>query len=437
MLSPEYILNILRTECSYRDGDSILVGVSGGADSVALLHLLHAADVPVAAAHVNYGLRGEESDGDEQFVSELCAELKVPLYVRKTNREELNTLSGNLQDAARGFRSRFFAEIRTKESMTWSAVAHNSDDQLETVLINFMRGSALRGITGMRYQNGRLIRPLLKISRKEIEAYLNASSIRWRDDSSNASDIYLRNRVRHQLVPVLSEIDERKGKGIERTIENLSAQRELLGKLVLPWWNKASREGSGYTAFSKSVLAEFETPHLLLNYLLDFTGATQCFTSDSYHHFISSQTGKFLEFGASKIYNDREEIVVVSESAADAYPFKIFPGADLADWSCEMVSPDHPEQYQGCEALVNAEFIGEEMMVRAWNDGDKIFPLGFSGTKKVSDVLTEMKVPSYLKENYPVVTHNDEIVWIPGYRIADKYKVTDKTKTALHIKWKR
>jgi len=437
VLSPEHILNILKTECGYRDGDTIVAGVSGGADSVALLHLIHAAGIPCAAAHVNYGLRGEESDGDEQLVSELCAKLKVPLYTRKTDRDGLNRLSNNLQDAARKFRRDFFNEIRLKESVSWTALAHNSGDQVETVLMNFMRGSGLRGVAGMRYANGKWVRPLLYTTRDEIVGYLNEQRVGWREDSSNETDDYLRNRIRHHLIPSLNELDERKGKGMLKTIRNLGSSRELLAGLVLPLWKKASREGAGYTVISKSALSGVPVPHLLLNYMLDLSGATQEFTADSYAKFIGGQTGKFIENGSIRIFNDRDEIAVVYESAPGAYPIRLHPGADLKDWTCELVRGENPENFSGCEALLDSALTGKDLLVRVWNDGDKMQPFGFDGTKKVSDILTEMKVPLYLKENYPVVTFDEEIAWIPGYRIAEKFKVTDQTKTALHIKWNR
>jgi tRNA(Ile)-lysidine synthase len=437
VLSPEYILNTLKTECGYRDGDSILVGVSGGADSVALLHLIHAAGIPCAAAHVNYGLRGEESNGDEQFVSELCAKLCVPLYTRRTNREEQNNLSNNLQDAARAFRSKFFAEIRQKESMPWTAVAHNAGDQLETMLINVMRGSGLRGISGMRFTNGKLIRPLLKTTRTEIESYLNAASQKWRDDSSNAGDDYLRNRIRHHVVPAIQSVDEREGKGIIHTWQQLQEQQRLLDQLIEPLREEAMEEHYGYRTIRKSVLERFPQPHLLLNQFLYLSGNEFQFTEETYRAFVNGQAGKRIEERSLQLYNDRDQIAEVYDINPGDYPITIYSGSNHHEWWCETIAVNDPTKYSGQDAVVDPNATGPELLVRQWKAGDKMQPYGFNGTKKVSDILTEMKIPPYLKENYPIVTVNDEIVWIPGYRIAEKYKVTPETKTALHIKWHR
>jgi tRNA(Ile)-lysidine synthase len=437
VLSPDYILHILKTECGYHDGDSIVVGVSGGADSVALLHLLHAAKAPVAAAHVNYGFRGEESDGDEKFVSELCAKLGVPLYTRRTNGEELQTLSNNLQDSARIFRINFMHEICDKESVSFVAFAHHSDDQLETVLMNLMRGSGLRGVAGMRKRSGRIIRPLLKINRAEIEVYLNLSGCNWRNDSTNDGNDYLRNRIRHQVAPAIRMVDERHGKGIHNTLEQLLAQQQLLDQLVQTVFDEAVQIHFGYQTISKKVLERFPQPYLVLNQLLHINEHAHRFTEQSYASFTGGQVGKRIEEHGLHVYNDRDHIALVYDIDSGDYPITIFAGSDHHEWRCESVPVDDTFNFSGTEAVVDPALSGPELIVRQWKPGDKMQPYGFTGTKKVSDILTEMKLPSYLKENYPVVTSNDEIVWIPGYRIADKYKVTPETKTALHIKWNR
>lgn len=436
MLTPEKILNILKENCGYREGESVVLGVSGGTDSVALLHLLYAGGVPVAVAHVNYGLRGEESDGDEEFVSTLCGKMKVPLYVRRTNRAELETISNNLQDAARIFRQSFFNEVCVKESVNWVAIAHHADDQAETVLMNFMRGSGLRGLSGMHYVNNRIIRPLLEVTRDQIEKYLRSNAIQWRDDSSNQSDDYLRNRVRHHVIPAIRSVDNRAGKGMLRTISQCSESNELLVHLAEPWRKKVCRTENGLTRINKETLSEFTLPHLLLNYCLDAEGIQDRFTAASYRDFAASQPGKRLP-GNAAIMNDRDDIIILHRSAESIAPLSISPGTKLAEWSCELIPPNDPALFTANEALLDHDLLKSELWIRSWTEGDRIQPIGFNGTKKVSDILTEMKIPNYLRQNYPVVTIGDEIIWIPGYRIAEKFKVTDQTKTALHIKWNR
>jgi tRNA(Ile)-lysidine synthase len=437
VLTPDYILNILITECGFKEGESILVGVSGGADSVALLHLLHAAEIPVAAAHVNYGLRGEESDGDETFVRELCGKLNVPLYTRTTNLEELKKEDNNLQCAARNFRNSFFSEIRTKESMSWSAVAHNSDDQTETVLINLIRGSSLRGLCGMRFQNGKILRPLLKVTREEIETYLNAHNYGWRNDSSNDTDAYLRNRIRHHVTPAIRNIDERNGKGLHHTLRHIQEQEQLLSQLTQNLIDDVVQDHYGYRTVNKSVLQRYASPHLVLNQLLYLSEHEHRFTTESYNAFIHGQAGKRIHEHRMQLYNERDHIAIVYDIDAVDYPLTISAGSEHHEWCCETIDVKDPSLFTGKDAVIDSTLSGPELLVRQWKAGDKMQPYGFNGTKKVSDILTEMKIPLYLKQNYPIVTVNEEIVWIPGYRIAEKYKVTPQTRTALHIKWNR
>lgn len=437
MLSPENILSILKTECGYHDGDSILVGVSGGADSIALLHLLNSAKIPVAAAHVNYGLRGEESDGDEKFVSEFCAKLNVPLYIRRTNPEDLRKYSANLQSAAREFRYIFFNEIVSKESVKWIGVAHHSDDQFETVLMNFMRGSGLNGLSGMKPVNEDKLRPLLNFSREEIENYLRTVNCTWRNDSSNDSDDYLRNRIRNNVVPALHSVDERNSLGWKNSIEHIRQSNELLHVLIQPWISLMVRRVGADVLINKNELIEFQFPHLLLNWVLHENGFGMQFSQEEFMKLIQQQPGKKYVKGTVQLTVDRDDFVL-SEVPADVKSELVLKqGIDISGWTCNPISPTNPEKYSGFEALINVDYANNQLVVRTWQSGDKFQPLGFHGTRKVSDILTDMKVPAHEKESYPILICNQEIVWVPGYRIAEKFRVTDQTKTALHIKWNR
>lgn len=440
MLSPEYILHILTTKCGYTTGDSVLVGVSGGADSVALLHLLHAAEIPVAAAHVNYGLRGDESDGDEQLVSELCAQLNIPLYTRRTNLEELHSVHNNLQNAARGFRFRFFDEILRKEAMRFVALAHHSDDNLETFLINFLRGSGLAGLSAMdftdQYDNT-TIRPLLNNSRAEIEAYLRTHQIEWRNDSSNETDDYLRNRIRHHVLPALHAADERNSKGWKHSIEQLKNANALVSSIIRSVMQTDSSRHGLSVRVSKSELLGYDNAHFIFNSVLHYLGFHLNFSEESFREFCALQPGRKFFSGDMQLVVDREHWVISENSTMRRKGFVLAPGAEMHGWTCEQILPDDPKKYSGFEALLSCGQQNAVIAVRSWKEGDHLQPLGFSGTKKVSDILTEMKTPSDEKADYPVLTVNDEIAWIPGYRIAEKYKVTPETKTALHVKWNR
>lgn len=411
----------------------MLCGISGGADSTALLHLLHAARIPVAAAHVNYGLRGEESDADEKFVSEFCAMLSIPLYVRKTSADELGHLNANLQMAAREIRYTFFNQVCQIESISRIAVAHHSNDQLETVLMNFLRGSGLRGMQGMQYRNGNIIRPLLDVSSSDIEAYLKGQNISWRSDSSNASDSYLRNRIRHHVIPAIHKNDDRKQLGWKHSIEQLTESNELLLSLLQTIEENITRISSGEIRISKHQLQQTSLPHYVLNHLLDKYEFGLRFSSDQFTELMKQQPGRKYLSGVHQLIVDREDLILTRNSSRKEDEITLEPGTITGRWNCSEIESFTAELQEQDAALIDAATIGGPLIIRIWRDGDRMQPFGFAGTKKVSDILTEMKIPMHEKVNFSIVTYNNDVVWIPGYRIADKFKITQKTKTALRI----
>jgi tRNA(Ile)-lysidine synthase len=439
VLSADYILHILKTQCGYADGETVLVGVSGGADSVALLHLLHAAEVPVAAAHVNYGLRGNESERDEQFVAELCRTLKIPFYLRKSSRDELNSIANNLQNAGRSVRYTFFREIIAKEAMRYIAVAHHQDDQLETFLINFLRGAGVAGLSGMDFIDRydlQLIRPLLDTSRADIENYLQQNAIAWRNDSSNATDDFLRNRIRHSVIPALHAVDERHSKGWKNSVAQLKNSHALNESIIRSLLRTDSSVNGLSVRIPKEDVLAYANAHLIFNSILHHVGFHLNFSEEAFSGFTALQTGRKFFSGNMQLIVDREEWIIAENSTALRAGFSLVRGEELHGWHCEEITVDDPVNYSGMEAVLAVD-ADASIDVRVWKHGDGMQPLGFRGTKKVSDILTELKVPSDEKANYPLLTINGEVAWIPGYRVAEKYKVTSATKTALHIKWNR
>lgn len=431
----QQLIQTLNDECGYLAGESILVACSGGADSVALLVALHESGIPLAVAHVNYNLRGDESAADEMYVASLCSELNVPYYVRQSSKEELNSVSGNLQEAARKIRYEFFFSVAAGEQISYIATAHHLDDQLETVLINFLRGSGINGLSGMKFREGILIRPFLNESGDAIRRYLSEKNISWRTDSSNNTDAYLRNRIRHHVIPELKQYDERNGQGWKTSVRNLNETELLLQELCKVHAGQIIRTDSNGIHFRKSVLKHAPAPHLLFNFLLREEGFEYHFSLAEFNSLLGQQTGKKYFSNALTLHVDREEFVLTAEENS-LTTFTLQTGDDLnSGWSCFTVKGKDPALFRNYETLLNVDLSAGELKVRPWQQGDKINPVGFSGTKKVSDILNEIKVPAHLKKNYPVVIYNNEIAWIPGYRIAEKFKVTDINVNAVYLKW--
>lgn len=437
MNSAEQLNRNLFELCGYEAGQNILAACSGGADSVALVHALHECGIPFSVAHVNYNLRGEESTGDEKYVSELCARLQVPLYIKQTSRTELDSVSLNLQNAARILRYSFFHSIAEAEQITFIATAHHSDDQLETVLMNFLRGSGINGLSGMKFKDGKIIRPLLNLSSADLRNYLQEKYVDWREDSSNSTDDYLRNRIRRHLVPALNACDDRNGEGWRKTITNLADSDQLLASLTEHYAGQIVSSQADGIHYKKSALVNSPEPRLLFNYLLRTQEFEKYFDEQEFESLLLIQSGKQFHSNGKVLHVDREEFVLIPAEDLRPEPFTLQPDCILENgWSCTRVSGVDPRIFQKYEALININANNGYLVVRVWEIGDKFTPLGFSGTKKVSDILNEIEVPSHLRKNHPVVVFNNEIVWVPGYRIAEKFKVTEENSSALHIKWK-
>lgn len=433
----DHLRNSLLTCCGFHSGQTVLAACSGGADSVALVHALRECEIPFSVAHVNYNLRGVESGGDEKFVSDLCTTLNVPLYIRQTSQAELDSISSNLQNAARKIRYDFFHTIIETEQINFIATAHHSDDQLETVLMNFLRGSGINGMSGMKFHEGKLIRPFLNVSGTELRNYLTQKNISWREDSSNSSDAYLRNRIRHHLIPALNECDERNGEGWKKSLVNLADESALLNALADSFAEQIATPHKDGIHFRKSSLRHSPEPRLLFNHLLREEGFDFYFDEATFDALFELQPGKkFLSNGMS-LHVDREDFILKQENSDEFISFRLQPDSVTQNgWSCRIISEADPREFRGYDALLSIDPVAGELEVRQWETGDAFVPFGFSGTKKISDVLNEIQVPSHLKRKYPVVVFNNEIVWVPGYRIADKYKVTPSSTTVIHLSWK-
>jgi len=303
--------------------------------------------------------------------------------------------------------------------------------------MNFLRGSGINGLTGMKYQDEKLIRPLLHSSSAELRNYLQEKKVTWREDSSNNTDDYLRNRIRRHLVPALNACDERNGEGWRKTINTLLDSDKLMKSLSANYSIHIISSQADGIHFNKIALVNSPEPRLLFNHLLRAHEFDKQFDEREFESLLQIQSGKQFHSNGRVLHVDRGEFVLSPAAALLPEPFTLQADCILENgWSCTRVSGADPRNYQQYEALINSNATNGDLVVRVWEIGDTFIPLGFRGTKKISDVLNEIEVPSHLRKNHPVVVCNNEIVWVPGYRIAEKFKVTEASASALHIKWK-
>ena len=432
------------------EGDKLILALSGGIDSMVLADLLLKSKVDFVVAHCNFHLRGEESDGDEKFVREFTERNGIQCYVKQFDTEQYSVAQGvSIEMAARDLRYAWFEELRQQLGFNKIVVAHHADDQAETFFINLLRGAGLNGLKGMKPQNGSIIRPLLWASREQIRQYALENQIQWREDHTNAESIYLRNKIRNQLLPVFDKLHPDARQGLYNSLEHLSSEnelyRELLKEKLLQIVKQDGEVQSAQkVAFAKtpeSIVAEhcrsIEGPTLTFQLLFEWLrqygfNTDQCYfiiesMEDGVGNKYFSPTHQLVigrnELFLSKIKSEtNEEIQIEIGEEEITLPIHL-------RFSKHEITPDFVIDKSPNVALLDADKIHFPLTLRHWQHGDRFHPLGMKGSKLLSDFFVDQKFTETQKEQVLLLVSADgDIVWVIGYRIDDRFKVTNSTK---------
>ena len=420
--------------------DKILIAVSGGVDSVVLLYLMEKAGYDVAAAHFNFKLRGKESDDDEMFVREFCDKLGVRLFVKSKN-TALFAKEENLsiQEAARKLRYDFFDELSKANGFTKIAVAHHAGDDMETFFINFFRGSGIKGLKGIPVKRGKIIRPLMFANRKEIEEFARINNLSWREDSSNASDKYLRNKIRHRLLPVIEEITGKEQGGFSSL--KLLKDDALLFERLIDKQKKRFIELKGETEIIdlEKVETEFSLDEILY-YLINGYGFNKSNTEDIINSFRTNNSGAVFSSVDYIALLDRGKLLLKKKSEKENFEFFIEEGVDAVKEPFEMfvkIVDAKDIKIEDLKKSSNAFFdmdkITFPLKIRKWKEGDRFYPYGMKGSKLLSDFFTDIKLNRFQKEDVWIIESAGEIIWITGYRTSEKHKVLKNSKKVLKL----
>ena len=430
----EQFLNHIEQNELCDKSDAILLAVSGGVDSMAMLYLFREAGFRIGVAHCNFQLRGKESDADEDFVRLVCKELDVPFFFRQFETEAYaweNTLS--IQMAARELRYAWFEELLIKNNYGRLATGHHFDDSIETILLNLTRGSATDGLAGIPLKNGNVIRPLLFATRKQIEKYASMKGLVWREDLSNLTDDYQRNFIRHQVVPKLKELNPSLEVTWQSGIEKIYGDLALLHHAYGEWKKQFITEAVDRISIHKDAFASFPRGgSLLWRYIKTFG-----FNFEQAKEIISSlhgQPGKRFLSSSHLLVVDRE-LLIITTLQHDWKEVAIEKGqseAVLGPWQLRMETIQQlPDLINENEAYLEESMLSFPLTWRKWKAGDSFFPLGMDHKKKLSDFFIDKKVSMADKDVVTILESDGKIVWVAGHRIDDKFKVKSKTTSVL------
>ena len=401
-------------------GAKILVALSGGADSVALLRVLLQLGYSCAAAHCNFHLRGAESDRDEAFVRGLCQKFGVPLSVIHFDTQAYAAQKGlSIEMAARELRYEWFENTRKEIHADFIAVAHHRDDSVETFLLNLIRGTGIAGLTGIAAVNGKIIRPLLGAGRSEILDYLAELGQDYVTDSTNLEDAYTRNKLRLNILPLLREINPSVDESIMETAHRLADVETVYRKSVL---ESCKRVMENENSISIPRLLEEPSPQAVLFELLYPLGFNAAQQKDVYRS-LSAESGRLFYSKTHRLLKDRNNLLIQKLENRTVCMTLHQKVVDLATAKTLL-------RHKNVACLDRSKIHGP-LVLRKWQAGDRFIPFGMKGFKRVRDYLCDRKFSLYQKEEQYVVCAGEDIVWLVNERTDNRYRVTDATTAVL------
>ena len=425
--------NHINANFGFLKDKKLLLAISGGMDSMVLVHLFQKLNLNFALAHCNFQLRGAESDGDENFVAAYAKLNNIACFITKfdtSNYSKENKLS--TQVAARNLRYNWFNEILEQEKFDYIVTAHHADDVAETFMINLSRGTGLDGLTGIPSQNGNIIRPMLPFSRKEIENYVLENKLKWREDSSNASDKYLRNKIRHHIIPVFKEINESFLQSFQNTLEHLNQEQSLINDAVQMVYEKVVSEENQQLKINISALLHYKNHKAYLYQWLNKYGFSAW---NDVYNLIEAQSGKQILSEKYILLKDRDFLILSKKEKTNFEEIVIHSITEKPNFPLKLTLCNQSDIFN---QMKNVIFVEENkiqfpLTIRKWKEGDYFYPSGMQGKKKVSKYFKDEKFTLFQKQDTWILESNNKIVWIIGHRADERFKVENTTQTIIQI----
>lgn len=427
--------NHINKNLAFLKESKVLIAISGGIDSVVLTHLCHQLELNISLAHCNFHLRGEESNGDEESVKQLAESLGLKVFVQNFDTENYaKTNKKSIQIAARELRYEWFTDLANQLQFDYILTAHHADDNLETFLINFTRGTGLEGLTGIPEVNSIFVRPLLPFSSEEIEDYAKANHISWRDDSSNASKKYVRNKLRHDLIPILKDINPSLLQSFQTTLSNLKDTTDIVQDSVNQVLEQAIESKDDFkTVFKISEFKKLNNPKAYLFEIFKGYGFTEW---NDVLNLLDAESGKQLFSATHRLIKNREHLLLTEIASQNETNIYILEDEKKVKTPFGILFLDETDAISEKEKHIiylDKNTLKFPLTLRKWADGDFFHPLGMSGKKKISKYLKDEKLSILDKEQVWVLCSENDVVWVVNRRADNRFKVTENTKHILKI----
>jgi tRNA(Ile)-lysidine synthase len=434
MLPVKRFTDFIEQNNLFEPDSTILAAVSGGMDSVVMVHLLKSAGFNFGIAHCNFQLRGDESLADQEFCNNLAGQLRVPFHT--THFDTLKYAADkkiSTQMAARQLRYQWFEHVRQQSGYNVVALAHHQNDAIETILLNLIRGTGIAGMHGILPKNGNLVRPLLFVNRADIQNIIDDNGLHYVEDSSNASVKYARNKIRLEVIPKLKELNP----ALEHTFENnLAHFRDLelfLEQHIADLKRKLFIHKGDEVHLPLDEIKKLAPKRLLLFKLLQEYGFNES-TIDDLILSLEKHSGKVFEAQCFRLILDRGKLILTKqkphklpETLIGIHDHEVNYGGyklTILHDDSPLIVKDNP-----MAVSIDADLLAYPLTLRPWQQGDYFYPLGMKGMKKLSDFFIDQKVPLNEKEEVPLLVNgNGDMIWIGGYRPDERYKVSDNTK---------
>ncbi|MHA7131212.1 tRNA lysidine(34) synthetase TilS [Algoriphagus namhaensis] len=416
-----------------------LLACSGGLDSMTLGALALQAGMNLEVAHVNFNLRGRESEEDEELVRSWCYKQGLKLHLHQADTMAFAQDSKlSIQEAAREIRYTFFDQVLRAHKLEAVLVAHHQDDQIETVFLNLLRGTGIEGMSGMSERRGKIIRPLLVFGRQELEAFAREEKLTWREDSSNQKTDYLRNKLRLDVLPHLYESKPDAKQNLLTSLDRIKDTNRAFAGLYQNWARQYSSESNGIFGLSIPALHQNSGSASLLFYWLRQFGFNSDQSKSIHQAALAGNSGKIFDSGSFLANVDRDQILVCKKEE-DFSPVKIYESDIEAriepnTYAVLQIEPGDFLDKNPEHAMLDMSKLDFPLEVRTWQQGDRFVPLGMNQEKKISDFLIDLKMPFIKKAQVKVLISDGKIAWVVGHRIADWAKTSISTRKIFYLK---